>query len=784
MASQRRGEPLSCTFVLPWYGEQVPGGAEAEARLTAENLAADGVRVRSLATNLSGLGSDWEHDTLPVGESLENGVQVRRFPVAQRDAARFDGLNMRVLAGATLRPDEERDFYRNMVYSPELLEHIAAHPEEGPFFYIPYLFTSSVWGPLIHPAKSLIIPCLHDEGYARMAAVKRAMETSRMVCFHVPAERDLAASLYDLGRTEPVIVGEGMDTHWTHDPERFRQDFNLREPFILYAGRKDPGKNTPLLVHYFLRYKAEGRGPAGLKLVLVGNLPAEIPTGGEAHVLDLGFVSVQQKHDAYAAAEVFVQPSIMESFSRVIMEAWLAGTPVMVHADCPVTKGHVMTSGGGLAFKDYPHFAECLDYLLERPELRQRMALAGAEYVRGNFSWPAVVSNYLKVIETVSAEPAAPPTTLDRALAPQRPRLAAGPAVHQMVPDFSFGDAIGNDALAIQKTLRSWGISSDIFAHSIHPRLADKARPIEEYAKQARPQDVLLFHFSIGHPVADLLPELPGRRVLRYHNITPAEFLDLCNPESAARARLGREQLKRIAPAVELGMGVSDYNCQELTEAGCPATATVPIVIDTSVLATPSDPFVAQRFDDQRPAVLHVGRLVPNKKIEDLIKTQYWLSRLMPGARMLIVGSEVGCETYAEGLRELVDRLAVPDVHFSGHVSLAALMAYYRRANCYLCLSEHEGFCVPLVECMHLGIPVVAFAAAGVPGTLGGGGILLDSKEPQRVAEAVAKVLTDPALAQGLRAAGKERLRRFAPDRVADDLRQVLTGRMGLKLDR
>ncbi|MCB2226931.1 MAG: glycosyltransferase family 4 protein [Desulfarculaceae bacterium] len=774
---------LRCTFVLPWYGEQVPGGAEAEARLTAENLARAGVRVQALATTLSGLGSDWDGEALPAGETMENGVTVRRFPIAPRDAARFDGLNMRVLAGATLSPEEERAFYANMVYSPELLEHIAAHPEEGPFFFIPYLWTSSAWGPLIHPSKSLIIPCLHDEGYARMAGVKRAMESARAVCFHVPAERDLAARLYDLGRTEPIIVGEGMDTHWTHDAARFRRDFGLEEPFILYAGRKDPGKNTPLLVHYFLRYKAEGRGPQGLKLVLIGNLPAEIPPGGEAHVLDLGFVEIQQKHDAYAACEVFVQPSLMESFSRVIMEAWLAGSPVMVHADCPVTRDHALISGGGLAFGDYPHFAECLDYLLARPELRAEMGRAGAAYVQGNFAWPVVVDNYLKVIERVSAEPMPAPTSADKALAPKPKARASGPAVHQMVPDFSYGDAIGNDALAIQKTLRSWGLNSDIFAHSIHPRLADKARPIAEYAKQARPEDVLLFHFSIGHEAAELLPGLPGRRVLRYHNITPAEYLDRCNPESAARARLGREQLGRIAPAVELGMGVSDYNCLELGQAGCPATATVPIVIDTSVLDTAPDAFVAHRFDDERPAVLHVGRLVPNKAIEDLIRAQYWLSRLVPGTRLMIVGSEVGCESYAESLRELVDRLAVPGVHFSGHVSLAGLMAYYRRANCYLCLSEHEGFCVPLVESMHFGIPIVAHAAAGVPGTLGQGGLLLDSKEPQRVAEAVARVLSDAPLAEALRLAGRARLQRFAPQRVARDLREVLTERLGLELN-
>ncbi|MCF8032579.1 MAG: glycosyltransferase family 4 protein [Desulfarculaceae bacterium] len=782
MAAPDQNGRLRATLVMPWYGEQVPGGAEAEARHTAENLVRAGVQVQVLTTCLAGLGSDWDHASLPAGLSEENGVMVRRFPVASRDGGRFDGLNLRVVAGGLLSPKEERDFFRNMVYSPKLLEHIAAHPEEGPFFYIPYLFTSSVWGPLLHPSKSMLIPCLHDEGYARLSAVKKAFESCRAVCFHVPAERDLAAGLYDLKQTEPLIVGEGMDTDWSADAERFRADFGLEDPFILYAGRKDPGKNTPLLINYFLQYKRERRGPKGLKLVLIGNLPAEIPPEGREHVIDLGFVTVQQKYDAYAASEVFVQPSIMESFSRVIMEAWLAGTPVMVHQNCAVTREHVLVSGGGLPFGDYLHFAEDLDYLFARPQLRQDMARAGRDYVLANFSWPVVTANYLRLIEQVCAEPPSAPTTMARVLSPSRRPLSDAPAVHQMVPDFSFGDAIGNEALAMQKLLRSWGLTSDIFAYAVHPRLADRARPAEEYFKEGRPQDLLLFHFSTGHPLADRLPKMPGRRLLRYHNITPARFLEDCNPEGAERARQGREQLSRVAQAVELGIGVSDYNCLELSEAGCPDTVTVPIMLDLSLLSVQPDEFVNYLYGDGRPAVLHVGRLAPNKAIQDLIKTQYWLSRLVPGVRLLLVGSEAGCESYAQGLRELARRLVVPDVHFSGHISLAGLMGYYRLASCYLCLSEHEGFCVPLVESMHMGIPIVAYAEAGVPGTLGGAGLLLEHKEPEYVAEAVAKVLTDPDLAESMRAAGKARLERFSPERVAQDLREVLTGRLGLEL--
>ena len=190
-----------------------------------------------------------------------------RFRTARRDSGRFNLLNARMMAGESLSDEEEHDFFANMVHSPALLKHLAAHPEEGPFFFIPYLFTTSVLGPLIHPARSVLVPCLHDEGYARMKAVRRAFESARAVVFHVPAERELAASLYDLSRGEPLVLGEGIDTGWSADAGRFRRKYGLDGPFILYAGRKDAGKNTPLLLQYFLRYLADRGGarrpPAG-----------------------------------------------------------------------------------------------------------------------------------------------------------------------------------------------------------------------------------------------------------------------------------------------------------------------------------------------------------------------------------------------------------------------------------------------------------------------------------------------------------------------------------------
>lgn len=775
MAIGSPGRRARACFVTPWYGKDIPGGAEAEARRTAQNLAAAGVEVTVLTTCLGGLGADWDHDELPRGETREAGVRVVRFPTARRDGNRFNALNARVMAGAALSEQEEQDFFANMVHSPALLKHLAAHPEAGPFFFIPYLFTTSVLGLLVHPDRSVLIPCLHNEGYARMKAVRLAFERVRAIVFHVPAERDLAASLYDLSRADPLVLGEGIDTDWSADAGRFRRTYGIEGPFLLYAGRKDAGKNTPLLLQYFLRYLIDRGGAGGLKLVLIGTQPALIPPAGREAVIDLGFVDLQDKYDAYAAAEVFVQPSLMESFSIVIMEAWLAGTPVLVHSDCAVTRGHVEAAGGGLHFADYPHFAECLDLLLSRPDLRKSLAAAGREYVQANYSWPRVTDRYLRLIERIDGEPA-PAVTLNPGAGP-----VAGPAVHQMLPDFAAGDAIGNEVLALQKALRSWGVRSEIFASHVQERLRGQALPVEDYARQAGASDVLIFHFSIGHRLADDLPGLPGRKVLRYHNITPAHFLDGVYPGGAERCRLGRRQLPRLAGAVELGLCESTFNCAELVEAGCADVEEVPILLDLEVLETPPDPGLLARFGDGRPTVLHVGRLVPNKRIEDLIKTHYWLTRAVPGARLLIVG---GGETnpYARGVMKLPEELGVPGVHFSGHVTNAALTAYYRLAGAYLCLSEHEGFCVPLVEAMHFALPIIARSAAAVPGTLGDGGILLARPDPVLTAAVLARVLGDEALRRTLGQRSRQRLESFRPAVVQDRLRQVLRSRFGLAL--
>jgi len=773
------GRRARVCFVTPWYGEGVPGAAAAEARRTAVKLAAAGVEVTVLATSLGGPG----RAEFAGGQTSEAGVRVVRFAAARPEAGRFEQLQARAQAG-TLAGEEEREFIAGLAHSPALLEHLASHPEEGPFFFIPYLCASSLLGPLLHPSRSVLIPCLREEGSARLPAVRRAFESARAIALHAPAERELAAALYEIGRGEALVIGTGVESGWSADGGRFRRGAGIAGPIIVAAAGTEAGENAVLLREYFRQYLKDRAGAGGLRLVLLGGEPGGAGSADEA-VLELGAVGEQERRDALAAAALYVEAVPAGSCSVGIMEAWLAGTPVLVHAGCAVARGHVQAAGGGLHFVDYPHFAECLDRLLSGDGLGEALATAKQAYVLAACAWPPVLERYRRLIERIESEAhSSGPPSAEGAPGAAEPRVAlarTAPAVHQMLSDFAAGDAIGNEVLAIQKALRSWGVRSEIFASHPQPAVRDRARPAEDYAAQAAPEDVLLFHFSIGHRLADEMPGLPGRKVLRYHNITPAHFLEAAYPDGAERSRLGRRQFQRLAGAVELGLGVSAFNCDELAEAGCAAVEEVPILLDLAVLETPPDPRILARFGDGRPTVLHVGRLVPNKRIEDLVKTHYWLTRAVPRARLLLVGTGES-NPYAQGVRRLTYELGVPGVFFTGPVSNAALAAYYRSADVYLCLSEHEGFCVPLVEAMHFGLPIVARAAAAVPGTLGTGGLLLAHPDPVLTSEVLARVLGDEPLRRELGRRARERLEAFRPAVVRERLRQVLCSRLGVAL--
>ena len=319
--------------------------------------------------------------------------------------------------------------------------------------------------------------------------------------------------------------------------------------------------------------------------------------------------------------------------------------------------------------------------------------------------------------------------------------------VHQLVAALSYGDAIGNEALAIQGHLRRAGFESDIFAERVHPRMAHLARPLWEYGDVSSPETVCLFHFSIGSAAGRLIYHAPDRLVSIYHNITPADWFLGFHPHLAGLCHHGRRELAAFAARTELGLADSEFNRRELEAAGYRRTAVLPIVLDLDDCRRPASPVARRLYDDGRVNVLFVGRIIPNKRIEDLIGVFALYQRhVEPRSRLLLVGDYRGHERYYDRLQERVRRLGADEVVFTGHVDDDDLRAYYSAGDVFLCLSEHEGYCVPLLEAMAFGLPVIAYDAGAVAETLRGGGILLREKRPEVVAELLGRVHEDGAL--------------------------------------
>jgi len=764
---------MKIVFVCPWYGPDIPGGAEAEARRTVENLRQRGEAVEVWTTCLKDFEGDWAFNYYPAGDDQVNGVPVKRFPVGPRNGELFATLNRQVLSGARLSREEEKLFFEHMIQSPALIHQIQHQGHNCLFFFIPYLFSTTFFGARIHPDRSFIIPCLHDEGYARLTGLGEAFHRVRGLIFHTRVEMALGQELFSLAKNQSHLFGEGIDTDLDYDPERFRSKYQLKDPFVLYAGRRDGGKNTPLLMQYFAWFKQ--RHPSDLKLVLIGNLPVRIPPGC-TDILDYGFVPKQDKYDAYGAAALFCQPSVLESFSIVIMESWLCGRPILVNAHCPVTVEHCRESQGGLYFGNYPEFEEALLELLHNRTLARTLAQNGKAYVLSRFHWDQISRKYRDLIQQ-AREALAGTSGPKEEEKPVKPLpKTSKKALHQMLPDFSYGDAIGNDVLNIQKVLRGWGHPSDIYAHHVHAKLAGTARPYGEYLKAGGPDQALLFHFSIGSELSEFVKRLPDRKILIYHNITPPQFFKGFNAEVERRCAWGYEELKKMAPHFELALGVSDFNRRELEGLGFRKTGVLPILLDFNQYYLSPEEGLKQRLQDGTLNILHVGRLVPQKKIEDLIRVFYlFQKRHHPQSRLLLVGTDSGLKNYSSALKRMVRELGLTEkVHFEGFATFRGLITYYANAHLYLCLSEHEGFCVPLLESMFFGLPIIAYLTGGVPETLGGSGIGISEKKWDEIAEGMALIIEDQRLREKIVAAQKEQLKRFSWDKTAARLKTLL----------
>jgi L-malate glycosyltransferase len=347
--------------------------------------------------------------------------------------------------------------------------------------------------------------------------------------------------------------------------------------------------------------------------------------------------------------------------------------------------------------------------------------------------------------------------------------------VHQILATLGYGDAIGHEVLGIARALRAAGYESEIIVETADPRLEDLTVDYRDMVDEIGDDDLLIHHFSLGSRASRTAFALPCRMVLIYHNITPPEYFLNVHDQLVRQCYHGRRELLAYRSRVDLALGDSEFNRQELERLGFAPTAVLPVVPGFRHLDVPADPRVLAEFDDGWTNILFVGRVIPNKRPDNVIRFFHAYKRLYnPRARLLLAGSYGGFDAYLAQLHHLVAELGAEDVHILGQVTNEELTALYDVADVFLCASEHEGFCVPLIEAFYKRVPVLAYAATAVPATMDGGGVLYESRDPLRVAALVNAVASDADLESRVLAAQDAALARLrARDFGAEVVRVV-----------
>lgn len=775
-------------IVTPWFGEDLRGGAERQAYQVAARFVARGHSVEVLATCCRAFEEDWGTNHLPTGMHREGAITVRRFATDGRNKTAFDRINDELLglSSGSLRPGVDplphfatSVFVDENINSNALVNHLREHGERyHAFIFIPYLYGPTLRGLPVVAGKAFLQPCLHDEAYAYLPEVEKLFRLAKGLLFNSEGEAQLAAKLYGPGVfSRSIVVGEGIELLPLED-EPLAQPGSWALPsevkgkrFVLYLGRKSATKNVDLLIESYAGFKA--RFPQSeLTLVLAGS--GETDFTGEG-VTDLGWVSEEEKAALLRHCLVLFQPSRNESYSRVQMEAWAMSRPVAVHRECTATATAVEQARGGWTAGS---IAEWIDVFAEVDSLGQhelnRIGERGRAYAVDHADWDASIDRYEAALDL--------PTKNAKSGSPLFGRQPDFDTVHQLLPDLAYGDAISNQAIAIRSHLRALGYRSEIFVKNLDRRVSSEAKFFDQalISKDAG----LLYHHSIGSELTKFAIEHRGPRCLIYHNITPAEFFAPYRPGFAWMLEAGRADLSRLAPQFALSVGDSAYNAAELAACGFQNPGVLPIIVDPAKWNMVADPRLMDALQDGRANLLFVGRMAPNKCQDQLLEAFACYLTLDPNARLILVGDGRMADPYYRRVVDLVKKFELGDrVVLAGQVGDAQLSAYYRTAHLYWSMSEHEGFCVPIVEAMWFDTPVLAYRSSAVPETLGEAGVMFTSKTDLREIAALAKsMIHDDKLRKRVLAAQRKRRSDFLPNvvlKILEKLVQQMSEQMG-----
>jgi glycosyltransferase involved in cell wall biosynthesis len=386
---------MRVAIVVPRYGRDVLGGAETLARGFAEEAVEQGWSVE-VWTTCARSHYTWKN-VHAEGIEDDDGLTVRRFRVQVQDPNRHAALLEKLDYREHLPKEEHGDWLSSGAHSPGLYAHVGRHAHE-----FDLVVALPAVAPLVHyaawivPDRVVVLPCLHDEPTAYLEPIRMLMEEVRGVMFLSPEEKELALLRLGVRPQQVALLGGGVDAG-ASGCEMPNTDGRARD--LLYVGRLEEGKGLLLLYRYVQRFADEG---GDIRLIVLGRGPVEPPD--HPAIEYRGFVSEDERRRAYCSSGALCQPSVNESFSLTIMESWLAGRPVLVRGDCAVTRGHVQRSKGGLWFSSYEEFAEAVGWLRANPHLGDRMGENGRQYVRRNYTWPAVVERFGRFVQAWKAD--------------------------------------------------------------------------------------------------------------------------------------------------------------------------------------------------------------------------------------------------------------------------------------------------------------------------------------------------------------------------------------------
>lgn len=381
-------------LVVPRFHVDLLGGAELHARWLAEHLAGAGHEVTVLTTCVLD-ATRWRNE-LPAGpETTEAGYAVHRYPADRRDHHEWTELDMAIRAGQELTLEDEERWLRSGGASGAMERDLEKRGERFDVVLgIPYMAATTYFACQACPDRFCVIPCLHDEPFARLSYVGRLLTRSVGALFNCWPERDLARRLHPrMGAS--AMVGLGFEAPQAADPDAVREKYGIEGPFVLFIGRLELDKNVPQLLEYFVRYKERNPGP--IRLVLVGQGDVSPPSRDDVQQITIDW---RDRDALLAAATLLIQPSRKESLSIVTMQAWLSGLPVLAHAGSDVVRDHCLRSAGGLWFENYVEFEEMLRRLLEDRPLAEALGRGGRAYVEQEYSWPAVLGRFYDALQS------------------------------------------------------------------------------------------------------------------------------------------------------------------------------------------------------------------------------------------------------------------------------------------------------------------------------------------------------------------------------------------------